>query len=193
VRNVGFGKINIRSELLQVNRAERREQIGAQMHNAEARFLDPGDALVVDGERISFKAELAGRLHRSRYLGKRDHEVVLPANVLASKIAEGGLRAIGRIEVHPAVGKALAERQSFWVVRAGLDAPAFEVGNGRRAAGDHGGRVKGFAWGLRILLQINAILVEGYIVLRGVRQDKVFKVLPGWLGAISCLQDFFMR
>jgi hypothetical protein len=43
------------------------------------------------------------------------------------------------------------------------------------------------------MLQINAILIQAYIVLRAVRQDEVFEVLPGWLGTTSRLKDFFMR
>lgn len=98
-----------------VNRGERGEEIAAQVYHAEVRLLDPGDARVIDEKRLPFKAKFSRGFDRCRYLRKCNHQVVMPLDTLPPQVAEGGLRAIGRIEVHPAGGKTLLTGRAAWL------------------------------------------------------------------------------
>src|ERR1700678_3034625 len=113
-----------------MDREDGSQEIGPQMQDVEAGLLNPGDALVIDGERLAFRSEFSRRSYQCRHLRKCDHEGVTSIDALSSEVAEGRLSAIRRIEVHPTIGKALAQGRSRFVVGTGLCVQTFEVGKG---------------------------------------------------------------
>ncbi len=89
---------------------QRCQKICSQTNDSRIRFIDPSDALVKNWNQLILEPKLARRSNRSRLLGKRYHKGFVSVDPLPSQIAEGGLRSVRGLEVHPLVGEAFAQR-----------------------------------------------------------------------------------